>query len=197
MKLLRIILIVTLSLANIAQAETTVLFDAKEQCKARQTTQGMRYIPPCTLPDTEFSFSYSGDNDNLVQTPALIVIFQCESMRPLSFSYQLHREGNVISTGNIEGSRNIDQAKSTFSLDKSSVDYTFKLTELNGARGFQAIKPGCKLTVDTADKEMDFVTLTELTKINIAIWDTAAQSLSKTNTRFFKNELINLQGHLL
>jgi len=191
MKLLFAVLAVSFTASNVAQAESTVLFDVKEQCKARQTTQGVRYTPPCTVPSDGFSFSIARDNDNTIGTPALTVTFQCESMRPLSFSYQLSKEGNVISTGELAGSTDLEHAQSIFSLDKSPAEYIFQLTKLNGASGFQAIKPDCKLTIGTGDEEMDFVTLTELTKINIAIRDTASQALSKKSSRFFKNELIN------
>jgi len=198
MKLLITMLAATQFVANIAQAETTILFDAEEQCRSIETTEGIRYIPPCALPDTEFTFSFSDANDISTQTPALAVTFQCESIRPLRFSYQLSEENHVIMNGELAGSKDIEQAKSTFSVDKLSTDYTFKLTEINGAVGFQAIKPNCKFIVETADnvsvetvENMDVITLTELTKLNIAIWDTTTRALAEKNTRFFKYELNN------
>jgi hypothetical protein len=179
MKLLFAALSISLSIVNFSHAESTTLFDAEEQCKARQTTQGMRYIPPCTLPNNEFSFSIPGEYDDVSQEPVLAVNFKCESMRPLSLNYQLSREGVVISTGELAGSADIEQARSTFSLDKFPAEYTFKLIKLNGARGFQAIKPDCKLTAGTGDEEIDSATLAELTKVNIALWETTSRAVMK------------------
>jgi hypothetical protein len=118
-------------------------------------------------------------------------------MRPLSVGYEVSQEEQVIMTGNLAGSKYIEQAKSIFSLDRSLNDYTFKLTEINGARGFQAIKPHCKVVVETdgtvveADGPVDFMTLSEVTKIHIAIWDRTIRALAKKNTQFFKYELAN------
>jgi len=194
MKLLISALVAAQFIVNVAQADTTILFDAEEQCKSRQTTQGIRYIPPCTLPDKALTFSVSDDNST--QSPALAVTFQCESLAPLSLSYEISQDEHVIMTGNLAASKYPEQAQSTFALNESLTDYTFKLTELNGARGFQAMKPNCKVVVavdsvvENADS-MDFITFAELTKINIAIWDVTARALAEKNTRFFKYELSN------
>lgn len=179
----------TLLTINPANAESKVLFDVQEHCQSRETTQGVRYIPPCTLPDREYTFSLP-ENNNTVKSPSLEVNFQCQSMRPLSFQYQLSRDGNIVSTGNLAGTRDSDE-RSSFSLNSLAADYTFKLIKMEGGSGFQAIKPGCQLIATTVDNEIKIEQLAEQSKINIALLESTTRALAKKNTHFFKFELIN------
>jgi len=180
MKLLFAALSASFFIVNPVSAESITLFDAKEQCRALETTEGVRYIPPCTLPDSEFSFTVDSSSKDIDPNPSLAVYFQCTTLRPLSFRYQLSRNGDVFSTGNMEGSREIEQAQSSFSLGRTPANYTFKLIQMDGATGFQAIKPDCKVVATTnGDDEVDSATFTELTKINIAIWETTTRAVKK------------------
>ncbi|MCJ8294139.1 MAG: hypothetical protein MJK15_06990 [Colwellia sp.] len=157
---------------NTVQAESVVLFDVSEQCRALETTQGTRYLLPCTLPDKEFTFSVAkASTENNFNNENLIVDFYCESMKPFTFRYQITNNDEVINNQSLAPSANKDDALSTFSLRESKTNYTFKLVSLDSYGGFQAIKPGCQVKVSTtATLVQEDLPIGLATKINLAIW---------------------------
>lgn len=191
MKYLLLLVFTTLSCINSAKAESIVLFDAEEHCQARSTSTGVLYVPPCKLPSKEFSFNSTKGTD-ISQQASLVTYFQCHSLRPLSLKYQLTRSQKVIMEGNLAATRYLDNAKSTFPLESSSDSYHFALTKLEGATGFQAMKPGCKFIVET-DAVADLASLSALTKTHIAIWESSKRAINQTQNMLFQNEISNIK----
>lgn len=187
MKLFSLLIISALSVSQLVKAESNVLFDAKEQCKSRQTSTGIRYVPPCTMPDTEFAFTIAKD---AAKNKALTVNFQCESLRPLSAEYQITQAQKVIMSGNLAPSSDAKNAISRFEINEANGDYRFNLVKINGLDGFQAMKPDCILSVD-ANKSISLPSLALEAKINIAIWDSSQNALDKKHNALFKAEVID------
>jgi hypothetical protein len=157
---------------NNVQAESVVLFDVAEQCRAIETTQGTRYLLPCTLPDKEFTFSVAKANaENNYNNENLKVDFYCESMKPFSFRYQITNNDEVINNESLAPSANKADALSTFSLRESKTNYTFKLVSLDSPGGFQAMKPGCQVKVSTTVTFVqEDLPIGLAIKINLAVW---------------------------
>lgn len=191
MKYLLLLVFTTLSCINSAKAESIVLFDAEKHCQARSTSTGVLYVPPCKLPIVEFSFT-SKEKADISKQASLVTYFQCHSLRPLSLRYQLIQNQEAIMEGNLAASRNLENAKSTFPIKYSSESYSFILTELEGAIGFQAMKPGCKFAVET-DVITDVSSLPALAKIHIAILESSNQAILQSDIALFKNEIRNIK----
>ncbi|WP_281560758.1 hypothetical protein [Thalassomonas sp. RHCl1] len=145
-----------LSLNQAAKAETIVLFAADEQCHSRETGKGIRYIPPCSLSDSEFTFTLPGDNgddiDSSAETQRLNLNFHCESLRPLNIEYQIRQQEHIIISGKLAPSQDNRQLSSSLSMLEPAGHYQIKLIKINGMKGFQAIKPDCRLTLDIHGK---------------------------------------------
>ncbi|WDE11287.1 hypothetical protein [Thalassomonas haliotis] len=156
MKLFFGLIISLLSLSPAAQAETIVLFDADKQCHSRETGKGIRYTPPCSLTETEFVFTLAEDNTRDIKTSAgtqkLDLNFHCESLRPLSIEYQISQQANIITSGKLAPTQNNHNAHSSLSMSEPAGDYRLTLLKINGMKGFQAIKPGCRLTLELGKK---------------------------------------------
>lgn len=166
MKLRSLSLVVGLLAAMQTQAEEVTVFDVAEQCQVRKTTQGDRYVAPCTIPG-------STDLSNRQQLPDVLKTlansselnydFSCESLRPFSLNYQILSEGKVVQ----QGSLSPQTATAKLVLTNLSDDSQFVVTGYNGLAGFQAIKPGCKLTLQT-DELIESKRLSLLQRILIA-----------------------------
>ncbi|WDD98506.1 hypothetical protein [Thalassomonas actiniarum] len=141
-----------LLLNQAAKAETIVLFTADEQCHSRETSKGIRYIPPCSLSDTDFTFTLPGDNggdiDSSTETQNLSLNFHCESLRPLSIEYQISQQEHIIISGKLAPSQDNAQLNASISLLEPAGHYQLRLIKINGMKGFQAIKPDCRLTLE-------------------------------------------------
>ncbi len=184
---------------NTVQAESVVLFDVAEQCRALETTQGTRYILPCTLPDKEFTFSVvKASAENNFNNENLKVDFYCESMRPFTFRYQITNNNEVFNNQSLAPSANKDDALSTFSLRESKTNYTFKLVNLDSYGGFQAIKPGCQVKVSTtATLVQEDLPIGLATKINLAVWRATQHTTAGTGGYFsYKLRLSNAKDLL-
>jgi len=130
-----------------------VVFDAARDCQARDTTQGVRYVPACDFdtnrlitPDSYNNLSSGSFMSDANFKTMLNYDFTCESLKPLSISLAMVGDGVEKFTADIAGSptSNVDVASITHSYLLSAL----KLKSLNGATGFQAIKPGCQMSVD-------------------------------------------------
>lgn len=170
MKLFFGLVISLLSVSQTARAESMVLFSAQEQCNSRETGKGLRYIPPCNLAETEFTFTIpedSGENngDNIesgTNAQQLKLNFHCESLRPLSIEYQISRQENIIISGKLAPTPKNSQLTSSLSALQPADDYQLKLIKINGMKGFQAIKPDCRLTLEFGKKvEAELAAITE------------------------------------
>lgn len=130
-----------------------VIFDAARDCQARNTSTGIRYVPACAFQNnqqlTPDSFNNLSDI-SLFGAPnfktTLNYDFTCVSLKPLSISFAMEGDGTNKLTSTIAG-------KSSSASDVASITHSFmqsklKLISLNGVTGFQAIKPGCLMTVD-------------------------------------------------
>lgn len=140
------------ALANTGQAHAAdVIFDASQDCQARDTTQGVRYVPTCNFQANQVLTpeTYGSANSFLASANFKTTVnyeFNCESLRPLSISYALMGDGAEKVTGNIAGSTsgNVDVNSVVHGYQQGAL----KLKSLNGAVGFQAIKPGCQMRVE-------------------------------------------------
>jgi hypothetical protein len=193
MKLLTILSTSALCFAasiNNVQAEPVILFDVAEQCRAVETTQGTRYLLPCSLPNKEFTFSVAkASAENNYNNENLKVDFYCESMRPFTFRYHITNNDAVINNQPLAPSTNKDDALSTFSLPASETNYTFRLVSLDSYAGFQAIKPGCQVKVSTAATLVqEKLPIGLATKINLAVWR-ATQSATSGAGGYFSFKL--------
>lgn len=147
--LLMIMLLITAGTANALPLD---VFDAEQQCQLRTTSQGARYVPPCQFLGTTV---YAGKNNNYLQgdliegglfKTILNYTFTCESLRSLSIRFNLSNADGSSVSNRIAGSRIYEP--SSVELTHGNNDSVLYLEELSGATGFQAMKPGCKLTVD-------------------------------------------------
>lgn len=179
-------------------AESVVLFDVKEQCRAIETTQGIRYLAPCTLPDKEFTFRVSAPSSaNNFNNKNLIVDFQCESLRPLTMSYEISHRDQITHNASMAPAPNNEDALTTFSLDESDDEYTFKLVDMTPNSGFQAIKPGCKVEVSTSATVVpDELPIGLATKIAVAKWHANQRIIEKRYSTLFKERLTSAKYRL-
>lgn len=136
----------------IAYAYPEVVFNAESQCLSQLTGTGTRYVPPCSFTASTYyaDRNQSYTSSALVQNGLFKTNFQyrfvCESIRPLSLRYTLSADLNAVSTSRITGSIGAEKNSIELTHDFSRASLVFD--SLSGASGFQAIKPGCKLTVD-------------------------------------------------
>jgi len=131
-----------------AQAQEVTVFDAAEQCQVRATSTGDRYIPPCTVPNVGINLSAGQLPDalkSLGNSSSISYNFSCESLRPFSIQYQIMDRGQLVQ----QGSLSPQASTAKIELNDLSGDSQFMLTGYNGLIGFQAIKPGCQLTLLT------------------------------------------------
>lgn len=166
MKLRSLSLVVGLLAAVQIQAKEVTVFDVAEQCQVRETTQGDRFVAPCTIPG-------STDLSNRQQLPDVLKTlansselnydFSCESLRPFSLNYQILSEGKAVQ----QGSLSPQTSTAKLQLANLSGDSQFVVTGYNGLAGFQAIKPGCKLTLQTGES-VEFNKLRLLQRVLIA-----------------------------
>jgi len=141
-----------LSLTPTAKAEPIVLFEAKEQCNAHETAKGIRYIPPCNLTETELTFTIPENQETPTDKQNLSLNFHCEALRPLSIEYQISRQEKIIISGKLAPTDKNDSSRASFSMLQPADDYRLKLNKLNGMKGFQAIKPDCRLILEIGEK---------------------------------------------
>ena len=148
MKLKSISLLVALIAGAQVQAKEVTLFDAAEQCQVRSTSQGDRYVAPCSLPDA-LDLSRDGQLPDVMKSLSnnsqLSYNFSCESLRPFSLDYQVISAGQVVKQGSLS------PKQSSIEFGDLTGDSQFAITGFNGLVGFQALKPGCQLTVNTND----------------------------------------------
>ena len=78
-----------------------------------------------------------------------ILDFHCQSLRALTVEYQLIRDNNIILSGKLAASQGSTEQQPSLSMIKPAGNYQLKLINFNGLEGFQAIKPGCRLIVNT------------------------------------------------
>ncbi len=128
------------------------IFSADDQCRIRPTSNGNLYVPPCSFtPNRHYSDTSPTDSSNsmvrngLFKTQ-LIYEFTCASIRPLSLTYELRGGSNSLSSGRISGSRTSEKIYVELTHEKSNANLF--LGSLTGATGFQAIRPGCNMTID-------------------------------------------------
>lgn len=183
------------SYSSTAQNEPTVLFDVEKHCRSVETTQGVRYLPPCSLPDSSFNFVVTAPNeDNDYNNGNLVVDFYCESLRPFTIDYQITQGQDLYRDSELVPSSDKDNAKSTFSLNESEHAYSFKLTNLNTG-GFQAMKPGCKVTVSTSATEVvEKLPIALSAKVHLALWEASNRVLEKRYSIMFKERLIGARS---
>ncbi len=179
-------------------AESIVLFDVKEQCRSVDTTQGVRYLTPCSLPDKPFTFHVGAPTEeNDYNRENLKVDFHCESIRPLSMDYQITHSDQVTHNASIAPSINQDEITASFTLSESSDEYTFELTAINGNTGFQVMKPGCKLEVSTSATIVpDELPIGLATKINVATWHASQRVIDKSSSSLFMERLTSAKYRL-
>ncbi|WDE05401.1 hypothetical protein SG34_000160 [Thalassomonas viridans] len=129
-----------------------VIFDAARDCQARNTTTGIRYVPACDFQARQITPDvYNNIADvSLIGAPNFKTMlnydFTCESLKPLSISMAMVGDGIEKLSTTLAG-------KASSSTDVASITHGFmqsqlNLNSLNGAIGFQAIKPGCQMTVE-------------------------------------------------
>ncbi|SFD69252.1 hypothetical protein [Pseudoalteromonas denitrificans] len=139
-------------------AEPDVLFDAEKQCKARETMTGMRYTPPCSISDIEVEL---GSSDSILDiymkkfplNNEIAYQFNCQSLRPFSLKYKVMNDDDVLHTGRFSPKFRYseDDGMSKLQLSNLLPESKLKLTSAEGLSGFQALKPGCKLTLEVID----------------------------------------------
>ncbi|WP_105166999.1 hypothetical protein [Pseudoalteromonas sp. T1lg23B] len=150
---MKALIIATLSLTSAASAYAfpVTVFDAEEQCQSRMTSQGERFVPPCQFSGmnvyAEKNNAYASGsliNNGLFKT-MLNYTFACESIRPLSIRFTLSNADGSSVSNRIAGSRSYEP--SSVELTHGNNASVLNFSELSGATGFQAMKPGCKLEV--------------------------------------------------
>ncbi|WP_299939582.1 hypothetical protein [uncultured Microbulbifer sp.] len=135
----------------VTQASPVTLFDAEQNCIARNTENGIRYIPPCSFtPKTIFPQQHKVEIENKELLNGLFksnlsFTFGCESLRPLSISYEVSDNNEPVITNTVSAIKNQDDQVINFNHKYDSA--TFSTQEIIGAIGIQAIKPDCKMTV--------------------------------------------------
>lgn len=138
--------------AGAAHSAPTQVFNANTQCNSRLTTTGQVYVPPCQFSysqtDADSNDSYS--SNSMIQSALfktkLTYDFVCDSIRPLTFNYKLKAGAQAEINGRMAGSRVSEKANLELTHDKNLA--TLLIDNMQGATGFQAIKPNCRLTVD-------------------------------------------------
>lgn len=127
------------------------IFDAERDCASRVTSTGIRYVPECNfqevdvLPDQSFSLSVGSDFRSGLFKSNMEYSFKCNSLRPLSISFDIRDGQSVIETGNVSGAATTQLLNNTMTHSFDSVLFT--ATDLVGATGFQAIKPDCEMSI--------------------------------------------------
>lgn len=143
-----------LTIASMAQvnASDITVFDAARDCQALDTTQGIRYLPPCDFnhgeylfPDIHRSLSEGNALREAQFKTTLNYTFRCESMRPLSISYALLNGDTQRNTATVSGTPDATQDVDSFTHDYDKG--VLLLNSLNGVTGIQAAKPGCHMTI--------------------------------------------------
>ncbi|WP_440056732.1 hypothetical protein ACSLBF_17780 (plasmid) [Pseudoalteromonas sp. T1lg65] len=150
---MKALLFAALSLTSsaVAYAYPKVVFNAEDQCQSRTTLLGERFIPPCSfsgmdlepLKSDAYSNSYIVTNGRF--KTVLNYTFMCESSRSLSVRYTLASADGSSSSNRIAGSRTLESQSIELTHGDSQTALYFEA--LDGATGFQAMKPGCKLEV--------------------------------------------------
>lgn len=150
---MKIILLAIASLTTSAYASDfpVDVFDASTQCTSRMTGTGERFVPPCQFSevslDSDQNTNYS--NSSIVRSGLFKTVldysFTCESIRPLSVRYNLTAGVDASSSNRVSGSRSYEN--SNVELTHGFTNSILNFASLEGVTGFQAIKPGCKLTV--------------------------------------------------
>lgn len=139
--------------ASHAHSAPTQVFNANTQCNSRMTTTGLVYVPPCqfnsvqTDADSNNSHSYNAMIEAASFKTKLTYDFVCDTIRPLTFGYKLKAGEHAEINGRMAGSRNSEKANLELTHSKNVA--TLLIDNMQGASGFQAIKPNCRLTVDT------------------------------------------------
>lgn len=137
--------------AGQVQAAAEEMFNANQQCKLRQTSTGDVYAPPCQFNARvkEADANHGYVNHSMVRAALfktqLDYDFVCDSIRPLSVSYQLKAGEHAQSNGRIAGSK--QSSNNHLELTHEFATASLTIDGLQGAAGFQAIKPGCRLVV--------------------------------------------------
>ncbi|ATC96212.1 hypothetical protein [Pseudoalteromonas tunicata] len=141
----------TLTASTFAHAFPVEVFDASTQCVSRMTSTGERFVPPCNFSDMNvYSEQNTYHSNSLIVRSGLFKTalnynFVCESIRPLSIRYTLSAGAGASSSNRISGSRSDES--NTIELTHGFTNATLNFANLEGATGFQAIKPGCNLAV--------------------------------------------------
>ncbi|KZN57501.1 hypothetical protein N473_06345 [Pseudoalteromonas luteoviolacea CPMOR-1] len=150
---MKALLLATLSLTGTAAAHAfpVEVFNAEQQCQSRTTSTGERFLPPCNFSGKSIfaqkSNSYANGSiiENGLYKTLLNYTFECESMRPLSVRYTLSNGDGSSVSNRIAGSRTYEP--NSIELTHGNQDSVVSFSSLDGATGFQAMKPGCKLEV--------------------------------------------------
>ncbi|WP_444924244.1 hypothetical protein ACJJH9_02970 [Microbulbifer sp. DLAB2-AF] len=152
MRKIQLTLFIALSIPSLSNAYPVSLFDAEQSCQARDTTTGVRYIPPCDftpqtlLPAQE---KVTIENSNLLEgsfKSALSFSFSCETLRPLSIAYIATDDDAELIISDAPAKKSEEDFFLSFNHQYDGAKFSTR--ELVGATGFQAIKPGCELIVN-------------------------------------------------
>lgn len=154
-------------------SSSTIAFDAARDCRAQNTTTGIRYVPPCDFnpqviePDQHKVLASAADLTRGLFKSTAFYSFNCESLRPLSLTYTIRENDVIVEIGNVA-------AAATPALLKNSITHSydaaaFAIESLQGLSGIQALKPGCSMRVESfaSYPEPEYFKLMANSQINV------------------------------
>jgi len=145
-------LLLLAGIAGNAHSAPIEVFNANTQCNSRMTSTGLAYVPPCQFSsrqqdaDSNDSYSYNPMIQSALFKTKLTYDFVCDSIRPLTFNYRLRGNAQAEINGRLAASRTSEKANLELTHDKNVA--SLLIDNMQGATGFQAIKPNCRLTID-------------------------------------------------
>ncbi|AUI86066.1 hypothetical protein BS333_06535 [Vibrio azureus] len=128
-----------------------VIFSAERDCKRVEMSNGTRFTPKCKFdPEKTITPNYLKENTkfkDLSYKTKLEYNFTCESLRPLNLNFSMY--DSKREKLNISVSADRIEKNQFATVNHKYEQLKVKFNRMDGLSGFQVMKPGCLMVVDS------------------------------------------------